>query len=226
MIWVNQVVQGILLGGYYAVLAAAKDGLKASPRHSVAVQLQGQSAKAWARLGDRRQVELALERGRELLDALPYPDNPRNHFQVDPAKFDFYAMDCYRLLGANSGGGGTENRLAETYAHEIIRTGTDHDGTERAPMRIAEARVHGDVWLYIDQLAYGHEFVESNIVRLHCVPGVVEHGRALVRVTDGVIPAPIGKEIPSWQAPETGVELTQQCGRVWPKPVYIVRGHQ
>ncbi len=52
---------------------------------------------------------------------------------VDPAKFDFYAMDCYRLVG--------EDKLARTLAEEVLRAGTDFDGTERAPMRNAEARV-------------------------------------------------------------------------------------
>jgi len=52
---------------------------------------------------------------------------------VDPAKFDFYAMDCYRLVG--------EDKLARTLAEEVLRVGTDFDGTERSPMRNAEARV-------------------------------------------------------------------------------------
>jgi hypothetical protein len=52
---------------------------------------------------------------------------------VDPTKFDFYAMDCYRHLG--------DDRIAETLADEVIEAGTDFDGTERAPMRIAEARL-------------------------------------------------------------------------------------
>ncbi|MFF3257390.1 hypothetical protein ACFYWP_41935 [Actinacidiphila glaucinigra] len=52
---------------------------------------------------------------------------------VDPYKFDFYAMDCYRLVG--------EDKLARTLATEVIRTGTDFDGTERSPMRNAEAKV-------------------------------------------------------------------------------------
>jgi len=42
-------------------------------------------------------------------------------------------MDCYRILGADS--------FAEIYADEVIRTSTDFDGTERKPMRIAEARI-------------------------------------------------------------------------------------
>jgi len=97
------------------------------------VQLAGQRAKAWARMGDRRQVELALEQGRALLEGLPYPDDLDNHFVVDPAKFDFYAMDGYRIVG--------EDKRAELYAREVIRSSTEPDGTERKPMRIAEARL-------------------------------------------------------------------------------------
>ncbi|WP_416484430.1 hypothetical protein [Streptomyces sp. CL12] len=61
---------------------------------------------------------------------MPYPENLDNHFVVDPAKFDFYAMDCYRLVG--------EDKLARTLAEEVLRAGTDFDGS---PMRNAEARV-------------------------------------------------------------------------------------
>ncbi len=66
-----------------------------APVHGVTVQLAAQEAKAWARIGDRRQTEVALDRGRRLLDSMPYPENLDNHFVVDPTKFDFYAMDCY-----------------------------------------------------------------------------------------------------------------------------------
>ena len=52
---------------------------------------------------------------------------------VDPTKYDFYMMDCYRHL--------TEDRMAETLASEVIRACTDFDGTERAPMRQAEAHI-------------------------------------------------------------------------------------
>lgn len=120
-------------GDYRGVIAAAQAGTERAPTHSVAVQLAGQEAKAWARLGDRRQVEVSLDRGRRLLEGMPHPENLDNHFVVDPAKFDFYAMDCYRLVG--------EDKLARTLAEEVLRAGTDFDGTERAPMRNAEARV-------------------------------------------------------------------------------------
>ncbi|WP_461033436.1 XRE family transcriptional regulator [Streptomyces mayteni] len=120
-------------GDYRGVVAASRAGAEIAPTHGVAVQLAGQEAKAWARLGDRRQMEVALDKGRRLLEGMPHPDNLDHHFVVDPAKFDFYAMDCYRLAG--------EDRLARTLADEVLRAGTDFDGTERMPMRNAEARV-------------------------------------------------------------------------------------
>jgi tetratricopeptide (TPR) repeat protein len=120
-------------GDYHGVVAASQAGSDLAKSHSVAVQLKAQEAKAWARIGDRRQVEVALDVGRKLLEGQPYPDNLDNHFVVDPNKFDFYAMDCYRILG--------ENRMATTLAEEVIRASTDFDGTERSPMRIAEARL-------------------------------------------------------------------------------------
>jgi len=128
-------------GDYRGVLAAAETGHAAAPRGTAAVQLHAQKAKAWARIGDRRQVEVALDEGRALLEQLPYPDNLDNHFAVDPTKWDFYSMDCYRILGAAGDTASTENKLAESYAHEVIRIGTDATGTELSPMRNAEARI-------------------------------------------------------------------------------------
>ncbi|MEV4317827.1 tetratricopeptide repeat protein [Actinocrispum sp. NPDC049592] len=52
---------------------------------------------------------------------------------VDPAKFDFYAMDCYRHIG--------EDRLASGLAEEVIRQSVDFDGRQRPPMRVAEANI-------------------------------------------------------------------------------------
>ncbi|WP_254647757.1 XRE family transcriptional regulator [Streptomyces sp. GbtcB6] len=120
-------------GDYRGVIAASQAGAEVAQHHGVAVQLAAQEAKAWARIGDRRQVEVALDKGRQLLEGMPYPANLDNHFVVDPAKFDVYAMDCYRLVG--------EDKLARTLANEVLRAGTDFDGTERSPMRNVEARV-------------------------------------------------------------------------------------
>jgi tetratricopeptide (TPR) repeat protein len=120
-------------GDYHGVIAAADAGNTQAAGRPVAVQLAAQRAKAWARIGDRAQVELALEHGRSLLEGLPYPDDLDNHFHVDPTKFDFYAMDCYRLLG--------EDRRAEIYAREVLRYSTNLDGTDHWPMRSAEAHL-------------------------------------------------------------------------------------
>ncbi|WP_078969205.1 hypothetical protein [Streptomyces cyaneogriseus] len=120
-------------GDCRGALAAARAGLAVAPHHGVAVQLAAQEAKAWARLGDRREAEAALDKGRRLLEGMPYPENPADHFVVDPAKFDFYAMDCHRVAG--------EDRLARTLAEEVLRAGTAVDGTARSPMRDAEARI-------------------------------------------------------------------------------------
>lgn len=120
-------------GDYAGVIAASDEGIALAPASSVAVQLHAQKARAWARIGDRRQVEVALDHGRRLLDQIPHPENLDHHFKVDPGKFDFYAMDCYRRAG--------ENTLATVYADEVIQASTSDDGTEHAPMRIAEARI-------------------------------------------------------------------------------------
>ena len=57
----------------------------------------------------------------------------KNHFTVDPDKFDFYAMDCCRTVG--------EDALATLHADEVIRKSTAPDGTIRTPMRVAEAKI-------------------------------------------------------------------------------------
>ncbi|GLZ43057.1 XRE family transcriptional regulator [Actinokineospora sp. NBRC 105648] len=120
-------------GDYQGTIAAAQSGQQVAGEHSVSVQLLAQEARAWARIGRPREMRSALERGRELLESLPYPDNIDNHFVVDPAKYDFYVMHCHRHVG--------DDRLARTLADDVIRAGTDPGGRERAPMRIAEARI-------------------------------------------------------------------------------------
>ncbi|MGQ0482000.1 MAG: XRE family transcriptional regulator [Pseudonocardia sp.] len=120
-------------GDYRGVIAAAEAGQSAAGRHSVAVQLIAQEAKAYARMGRAPEMRDALERGRVLLDSMPYPENVENHFVVDPSKFDFYAMDCARHAG--------DNDLARELSEEVIRVSTDFDRRERWPMRIAEAQI-------------------------------------------------------------------------------------
>jgi hypothetical protein len=120
-------------GNYRAVIAAAEAGINAAPSQSVAVQLFGQQAKAYARMGDPESVHASLERGRALLDRLPYPDRPDNHFVIDPDKWDYYAMDTYRIVG--------QDDLARRNADEVIRRSVNPDGQVVSPMRKAEAEL-------------------------------------------------------------------------------------
>jgi hypothetical protein len=128
-----QAWQALTQGDFRTVITAGEAGRSIAPAQGASVQLAAQTAKAWARIGQRREVEVALDQARRLLESLPVPENLDHHFVVDPARFDLWAMDCYRLLG--------EDRLAAGYAREVLRNGTDPDGRERSPMRSAEAHV-------------------------------------------------------------------------------------
>ncbi|MEU0095774.1 hypothetical protein [Kribbella sp. NPDC006257] len=76
------------------------------------MQLIAQEAKARARLGES-DLQPLLDSGREILDRLPYPGRPDNHFEVDPAKWEYYAMDVHRLAG--------NDQLARQYATAVIQ---------------------------------------------------------------------------------------------------------
>ncbi|WP_206686460.1 hypothetical protein [Kribbella qitaiheensis] len=96
------------------------------------VQLIAQEAKAKARLGETGLHPL-LESGKEVLEHLPYPDRPDNHFKVDPAKWDYYAMDVHRIAG--------DDELATQYARTVINDNITPDGHELSPMRVSECRI-------------------------------------------------------------------------------------
>lgn len=87
-------------------------------------------------------------------------------------RFDFYAMGCYRHLA--------EDRMAGTLADEVIPSASDFDGTERAPMRVAEARVTLGV------VAARQGDVEQAILTM--LPGIEEAliGAGAILVTAGV----------------------------------------
>ena len=96
----------------------------------------------------------------------------------------------------------------------------------RRRVRIAEARVDGDVRRHANELAERHELVQAHVVGLHGVPRVVKVGRTLVAVADGVVPIEVGEKVAAGQAPEAGVELAQQRNGIRPKALHIVRRHQ
>ncbi|WP_236808268.1 helix-turn-helix domain-containing protein [Amycolatopsis albispora] len=111
----------------------SRAGLEAASNASVAIQLIGQAAKAQARMGDKSAVRRELDKGAHLLERHERPLRPENHFVVDPLKWDFYEMDCYRMVG--------EDERAAEHAHEVIRLSERPDGTDRSPMRASEARL-------------------------------------------------------------------------------------
>lgn len=120
-------------GRLRSVLDYADAGIKAAPHSSVAVQLAAQAAKAHARMGNPSEIRHALDQGFRLLGGHEHPTRPENHFVIDPAKWDFYAMDCYRI-------GGDNTRAAE-HAHEVLHLSERPDGSDRSPMRATEARL-------------------------------------------------------------------------------------
>ncbi len=169
-------------GRFREVIEAVHSGRSAAPGRSVSVQLFAQEAKAWARMGNPRNATQALENGRVLLDSLPYPERPDHHFLVDPDKFDFYAMDCYRLIG--------DDNIAELHARETIRRSTAADGTIISPMRTAEAELtlgvvaarRGELG---QALEYGHRALS---ISRRCQPSLLMVGSELAEEVDERFP--------------------------------------
>lgn len=120
-------------GRYESVVDEAAAGVAVAGSHPVTVQLLAQRAKAKARIGDIESVRRALGEGADLLAAMPRPDRPDHHFVVDPDKWDFYAMDAYRLAGADD--------LAAEHARQVLARSRRPNGGEASPMRAAEARL-------------------------------------------------------------------------------------
>jgi transcriptional regulator with XRE-family HTH domain len=120
-------------GRYRDVLDAADAGLAGAGTDSVAVQLIGQQAKARARLGDLAGVRATLAMGEQRLATIQHPERRDNHFAIDADKWEFLAMDAYRLAGADAEAG--------RHATAVLAKGRDVDGRELSPMRSAEARL-------------------------------------------------------------------------------------
>jgi tetratricopeptide (TPR) repeat protein/DNA-binding XRE family transcriptional regulator len=111
----------------------ARAGFQLAPHTSAGVQLAVQEARAWSRLGNRREAEDALRRGGAALARLPVASHPEHHFTFDPTKLSFYAATCYALLGVTD--------RAEEHARDVIAQAINGDGTVRWPTRLAVVRV-------------------------------------------------------------------------------------
>jgi tetratricopeptide (TPR) repeat protein len=120
-------------GNYEQLIDFAQAGQQVAGPTNAGVQLALQEAKGWSKLGDRKQTDLALSRGAELLGQLPIPEHREHHFVFDHTKYMFYAATCYTNLGDDS--------RAEEHAQEVITKHVRPDGTSNAPMRTAIARI-------------------------------------------------------------------------------------
>jgi transcriptional regulator with XRE-family HTH domain len=99
---------------------------------SASVQLALQAAKGWAKLGDRRKTEAALQHGSSLLNQLASVERPENHFVFDPTKYEFYAAPIYAWLG--------EHDRSEEHCQEVFARCTAADGTTAWPMRMSDTQ--------------------------------------------------------------------------------------
>jgi transcriptional regulator with XRE-family HTH domain len=155
-------------GRFRNAIDAAQRGQAVAQTSSVHVQLIAQEAKARARLGEAG-LHTLLESGREMLDRLPYPDRPDNHFKIDPAKWDYYAMDVHRIAG--------DDELTKLYASTVIRDNTTPDGAELSPMRVSESRLtlaivagrEGDLEQAVDLGLAGLKGGRQSLPHLHMV---------------------------------------------------------
>ena len=119
-------------GRYSDVTSIAKAAQTIGGKNSAIVQLIMQEARGWARLGNRKAAESAIDRGHALLQELPAIDYPR-HFIFDRTKFPFYVASCYQWLG--------DDDKAEMYAQQVLSECERYGTTERSPMRIAEVHI-------------------------------------------------------------------------------------
>ncbi|WP_198676106.1 hypothetical protein [Kribbella monticola] len=115
-----------------------------------------------------------LESGKEMLSRLPYPDRPDNHFKVDPAKWDYYAMDVHRIAG--------DDELAAQYARTVIKDNITPNGYELSPMRVAECRItlgfvagrEGDLEQAVELGVSGLKNGRQSKMHLHMIAGELD----------------------------------------------------
>ena len=132
-------------GRYHDVIDYARAGQQHAGLTNAMIQLVLQQARGQARLSQRRDVHASLDHGARLLEQLPKPEHPENHFVFDHTKWIFYAATCYTWLG--------DDEPAEEHARELIAYHARPDGSSNAPMRTAMSHIdlglirarHGDL---------------------------------------------------------------------------------
>ena len=116
----------------------------------------------------------------------------------------------------------------------VLRALSAHHGVYRSVhilnllgcgVRIAEAGIDADVGLDANLPAKRHELIHAQIVGLHCVPGVVPVGRALIAIADGVVPNEV-RGVVAAVTPEARLDLTDQRDCVGTEPFDVISRHQ
>ena len=79
-VWVD-----LTTGNYHGVdVGPARTGIEAASHNSVAIPALSARSQGLGADGGPRQTEVAFDKGRRLLEAMPYPDNLDHRFVVDP----------------------------------------------------------------------------------------------------------------------------------------------
>jgi len=148
----------LLEGRFANTIALCDAGIAHAGLTNAGVQLTLQASRAFARMGDSRATEM-LAAGRDMLNRLPEPEHPENHFVFDRDKFEFYTATIYTWLG-------TDDAAAEENAREVLARCHDAEGAVRWPTRLSTTLVN------LGQIAGRRgdldEAVALGIQALHC----------------------------------------------------------
>lgn len=115
-------------------VSAAQAGQQHAGNTNAGVQLPLQEARALARMGDKSAIK-ALRAGEEILNGLPYAQNPEHHFVFDRTKFEFYTATILTWLKS-------DDIAAEKIALEVARQCRRADGSLRWPTRLSTTRIN------------------------------------------------------------------------------------
>ncbi|HEY2577214.1 MAG TPA: helix-turn-helix transcriptional regulator [Streptosporangiaceae bacterium] len=124
----------LMEGQFPKVAALCEAGLEHAGVSSAAVQLTLQSARAYARMGDRQAAKM-LTTGQAILNHLPVPAHPEHHFVFDRDKYEFYTATIYTWLG-------TDDAAAEENAREVAARCLSPDGAVLWPTRLSTTLVN------------------------------------------------------------------------------------
>jgi transcriptional regulator with XRE-family HTH domain len=161
-----------------AVRYAEAGGELAAPGRTGSVQLPVLAARAHARLGNRRETDLAIRQAEQAFGALQVASQPESVFSVDEARVPFCAGTAYAWL---------DPQRAAAYSREAISLYDAATGTGRWPANRALARL--DLATALAQLGEPEEASQTALEALAIfserpVDSVMRRARDLEAVMD------------------------------------------